>query len=188
MLLLVDIIFHLDLELRGNPVSEDNEIQPSYLHIWRQAILELGDPLSALKLLLVSSFSPLCKLYLSFLLFQRNLCYGKWLGFWQVLKEVSLTASRPSIILELISKPLIIFRAGPWNGSVGMNVNNCWMYCSFIFFCLCEDSLWLLDVFTFILFFSAHCSSAKACIFRTKASTASTVIVQFIAIINSFDW
>ena len=55
-------------------MSEDNEMQPSYLHIWRQAILELGDPPSALKLPLMSSFSPLCTLYHSCI---RNLYYGK---------------------------------------------------------------------------------------------------------------
>ena len=53
-------------------MSEDNEKQPSYLCIWKQTILEFIDSPSALKLPLVSSFSLLCKLYNSFLLFQRN--------------------------------------------------------------------------------------------------------------------
>ena len=42
-------------------ISEDNEMQPSYLHNWKQTILELDNPPSAKKVPLVSSFSPLCK-------------------------------------------------------------------------------------------------------------------------------
>ena len=96
-------------------------MQPSYLYIKRQKILEFDNSSSALKLPSMSSFSSLCKLYHSFWLFQRNLCYGKWLDFlinskWNFW-PVYLATSRPFIILELISKPLIIFCAGPWSRS-----------------------------------------------------------------------
>ena len=66
-------MFHLDLKLRGDTLSEYNETQPFDPYIWRQTILRLDESPSALKLPLVPSFSPLCKLYHSFLLFQRNL-------------------------------------------------------------------------------------------------------------------
>ena len=42
-------------------MSEDNETQPSYLYIGKQTILELDNPPSALKLVLVSSVFPLSK-------------------------------------------------------------------------------------------------------------------------------
>ena len=58
-------------------MSEDNETQPSYLNLWKQTILELEDPPSVTTFPLLSSFSSLCKLYHFFLLFQRNLSYGK---------------------------------------------------------------------------------------------------------------
>ena len=66
----------------GSAITRDtlswnvNETALSYPYIWRKTILELGEPSLALKLPLVSSFSPLCKLYHFFLLFQRNLRYG----------------------------------------------------------------------------------------------------------------
>ena len=60
-------------------MSEDNETQPSYLHIWKQTILELDDPPSALKLLLESSFFPLCKLYHFFIA-------SKKLALWEITR------------------------------------------------------------------------------------------------------
>ena len=59
----------------------------------------------------------------------RFLKNSKW-----IFSPVSLAASRLSIILELISKPLIVFRAAPWNKLIRIIVNNCWIYCSHIFF------------------------------------------------------
>ena len=57
-------------------MSEDNETQPSYLYIWKETILELADPPSALKLPLVCSFSLLCKLYHSFDCFKETCAMG----------------------------------------------------------------------------------------------------------------
>ena len=102
----------------------------------------------------------------------RFLTNSKW-----SFAPVSLVASTLSIILELISKPLTIFRAGPWNRSVGIVVNNCWIYFSCIFFCPCENSLWLLDVFALILLFSARRNFVKTCMFRMELSTASTDVL-----------
>ena len=47
-------------------LPEDNETQISYPYIWRQTILELDDPPSALELPLVSSSSFLLELYDAF--------------------------------------------------------------------------------------------------------------------------
>ena len=58
-------------------MSEDNEMQLSYMYIWKQTILELADPPLVLKLPLMSFFSLLCKLYQCLRLFQMKLCYGK---------------------------------------------------------------------------------------------------------------
>ena len=127
-------------------------MQPSYLYIWRQTILEFDSPSSVLKLLLVSSFSPPCKLF--FIVLKKFLL---WKVIWFLANSkwsfspISLAASRTSIILELISKLLIIFHAGLWKGLVRVVINNCWLYCSCISFCPCENSLWLQDVSTFIL-------------------------------------
>ena len=68
-------MFHLDLQLWDDMLPEDNETQISYPYIWRQTILELDDPPSALELPLVSSSSFLLELYDAFWLFQRNLSY-----------------------------------------------------------------------------------------------------------------
>ena len=168
-------MFHLDLQLWDDMLPEDNETQISYPYIWRQTILELDDPPSALELPLVSSSSFLLELYDAFWLFQRNLCYWKWLGFWQILNEFpsapSLAASTPSIMLELILKPFIIFRAGPGNRSIGMIVNNCWM------FCLCVFLLFLREFIAISRCFHGRCSFVNACVFRMKPFTASTDVL-----------
>ena len=128
------------------------------------------------------SLSALCKWYHSFLLFQWNFCYEKRLGFCQFLNEVSLAAKRASIILELISERIVIFRAEPWKRTVVMAGNNYWMNCSCIFFCPCENPLWLSDVFTFILLFSAQmCCSHLACdhhfsIYSNSLSKSSQIV------------